>query len=59
MLKIEFVLQSTTLPGTKGTKVFSHHDIGICRDHIKDTFVIEAKRNTDLLFFTSKNIFKY
>lgn len=53
MLKIELVLQSTTLPGTK---VFSQHDIGICRNHIKDTFVIEAKHNVDLLFCISKNI---
>lgn len=55
MLKIKLALQSTTLPNTK---LFSHHEVGICRDHTKDTSGIEAKHNVSLLFCTVDNMQK-
>lgn len=55
MLKIKLVLYSTTL---LDTKIFSHHDVGICRDHTKDTWGTEAKHNLCLLFCTMNNIQK-
>lgn len=53
MWKIKLVLHSATLPDTK---IFSHHNVGICRDHTKDTSGIEAKHNVSVLFCTMDNI---
>lgn len=55
VLKIKLVLYSTML---FDTKIFSHHDVGICRDHTKDTSSPEAKPDVGLLFCTGDNIQK-
>lgn len=55
MLKIKLVLHNTKLPDTK---IFSYHDVGICRGHTNDTSGIEARHNVSLLFCTVDNIQK-
>lgn len=55
MLKIKLVMHRTTL---LATKIFSYHNIKICRDHTKATSVIKAKHDVCLFFCIPENIQK-